>query len=42
MNNDTLKKPKAIQKLDTDTKNHIFATIDAFIKAATLKNIAAL
>ena len=24
------------------TKNHIFATIDAFIKAAKLKNIAAL
>ncbi|MDQ1805031.1 hypothetical protein RAH57_13610 [Chryseobacterium sp. CKR4-1] len=35
-------KKKAIQELDSDTKAHIFATIDAFIKAAKLKNIAAL
>ena len=42
IDNDTLKKLKAIQELDSDTKNHIFATIDAFIKAAKLKNIAAL
>lgn len=41
-NDDTLKKLKAIQELDSDTKNHIFATIDAFIKAAKIKNIAAL
>lgn len=34
--NDTLKKLKAIQELDNDTKNHIFATIDTFIKAAKL------
>lgn len=42
IDNDTLKKLKAIQELDSDTKNHIFATIDAFIKAAKIKNIAAL
>jgi transcriptional regulator with XRE-family HTH domain len=42
IDNDTLKKLKAIQELDSDTKDHIFATIDAFIKAAKLKNIAAL
>lgn len=42
IDNDTLKKLKAIQELDNDTKNHIFATIDAFIKASKLKNIAAL
>lgn len=42
IDNDTLKKLKAIQELDSDTKAHIFATIDAFIKAAKLKNIAAL
>lgn len=40
--NDTLKKLKAIQELDNETKNHIFATIDAFIKAAKLKNITAV
>ncbi|MBW3523076.1 hypothetical protein [Chryseobacterium sp. NKUCC03_KSP] len=39
---DLLKKLKAIQELDSDTKAHIFATIDAFIKASKLKNIAAL
>ena len=42
IDNDTLKNLKAIQELDSDTKNHIFATIDAFIKAAKIKNIAAL
>ncbi|WP_261511722.1 helix-turn-helix domain-containing protein [Chryseobacterium paludis] len=42
IDNDTLKKLKAIQELYSDTKVHIFATIDAFIKAAKLKNIAAL
>lgn len=42
IDNDTLKKLKAIQELDSDTKAHIFATIDAFIKAAKLKNITAL
>lgn len=42
IDNDTLKKLKAIQELDSDTKAHIFATIDAFIKAAKLKNIAAM
>ena len=40
--NETLKKLKAIQELDSDAKTHIFATIDAFIKAAKLKNITAL
>ncbi|AYN02597.1 DNA-binding protein [Chryseobacterium sp. 3008163] len=42
IDNDTLKKLKAIQELDSDTKAHIFATIDAFIKASKLKNIAAM
>lgn len=42
IDNDTLKKLKAIQELDSDTKAHIFAIIDAFIKASKLKNIAAL
>ncbi len=42
IDNDTLKKLKAIQELDSDTKAHIFATIDAFIKAAKLKNIVAM
>ena len=42
IDNDTLNKLKAIQELDSDTKAHIFATIDAFIKAAKIKNIAAL
>lgn len=42
VDNDILKKLKAIQELDSDTKAHIFATIDAFIKASKLKNIAAL
>lgn len=42
IDNDTLKKLKTIQELDSDTKAYIFATIDAFIKAAKLKNIATL
>ncbi|MCZ4222512.1 helix-turn-helix domain-containing protein [Pedobacter rhodius] len=42
IDNDTLKKLKAIQELDSDTKSHVFAAIDAFIKAAKLKNIAAM
>lgn len=42
IDNDTLKKLIAIQELDNDTKAHIFATIDAFIKTSKLKNIAAL
>ena len=39
---DTLRRLKEIQKLDPENKSHVFATIDAFIKAAKLKNIAAL
>ena len=42
IDNKTLKRLEATQELDNETKNHIFATIDAFIKAAKLKNIAAL
>jgi len=42
IDNDILKKLKTIQELDSDTKAHIFATIDAFIKASKLKNIAAM
>jgi len=42
IDNDTLKKLKAIQELNSDTKAHVFATIDAFIKASKLKNIATL
>lgn len=42
IDNKTLKKLKAIQEPDNETKNHIFAIIDGFIKAAKLKNIAAL
>lgn len=39
---ETLRRLKEIQKLDAENKSHVFATIDAFIKAAKLKNIAAL
>jgi len=39
---DTLKKLKEIQNLDPENKSNVFATIDAFIKAAKLKNIATL
>ncbi|HCD89730.1 MAG TPA: DNA-binding protein [Algoriphagus sp.] len=39
---ETLKKLKEIQNLDPENKWHVFATIDAFIKAAKLKSIAAL
>ncbi|SDQ81944.1 hypothetical protein SAMN05421664_2722 [Chryseobacterium soldanellicola] len=42
IDNDTLNKLKAIQELDNDTKAHNFATIDVFIKASKIKNIAAL
>jgi len=42
IDNETLKKLKAIQELDSDTRGHVFAAIDAFIKAAKLKNIAAM
>ena len=38
----TVNRIQEIQNLDSDTKSHVFATIDAFIKAAKLKNIAAL
>ncbi|MEJ5092831.1 DNA-binding protein [Sphingobacterium faecium] len=33
---------RAIQDLDSETKAHVFATIDAFIKAAKLKSITAM
>ncbi len=39
---ETLGRLKEIQKLDEETKGHIFATIDAFIKSVKIKNIAAL
>ena len=39
---ETLKRLKEIQNLDEKNKSHVFAAIDAFIKAAKLKNIAAL
>ena len=42
IDNETLKRLKQVQGLDGDTRAHIFATIDAFIKAARLKSIAAL
>lgn len=42
IDNETLGKLRAIQGLDGDTRAHVFATIDAFIKAAKLKSIAAL
>ncbi|WP_223271941.1 helix-turn-helix domain-containing protein [Algoriphagus ratkowskyi] len=42
IDNETLKKLKEIQHLDPENKSHVFATIDAFIKAAKLKSIAAL
>lgn len=42
IDNETLKRLKEVQKLDPEYKSHIFATIDAFIKAAKIKNIAAL
>lgn len=42
IDNETLKRLKEVQGLDGDTRAHIFATIDAFIKAARLKSIAAL
>jgi len=42
VDNDTLKRLKEIQGLDPENRSHIFTTIDAFIKAAKLKSIAAL
>ncbi|SEL95904.1 DNA-binding protein [Parapedobacter koreensis] len=42
IDNETLKRLKEVQGLDSDTRAHVFATIDAFIKAAKLKSIAAL
>ncbi|MBK1442732.1 hypothetical protein JHJ32_22220 [Parapedobacter sp. ISTM3] len=42
IDNETLKRLKEVQGLDSDTRAHVFATIDAFIKAARLKSIAAL
>ena len=39
---DTLKRLREIQRLDPENRAHVFATIDAFIKAAKLKSIAAL
>jgi transcriptional regulator with XRE-family HTH domain len=39
---DTLNRLKEIQQLDPEYKSHVFAAIDAFIKASKLKNIAAL
>ncbi|MCE7058076.1 helix-turn-helix domain-containing protein [Algoriphagus sp. AGSA1] len=42
IDNETLKKLKEIQNLDPENKSHVFATIDAFIKASKLQSIAAL
>ncbi|MFC3197303.1 hypothetical protein ACFOET_06735 [Parapedobacter deserti] len=42
IDNETLKRLKEVQGLDSDTRAHVFATIDAFIKAPRLKSIAAL
>ncbi|WP_158857333.1 helix-turn-helix domain-containing protein [Lunatibacter salilacus] len=42
IDNETLKKLKEIQNLDPENKSHVCVTIDAFIKAANLKIIAAL
>ncbi len=42
IDNETLKKLKEIQNLDPENRSHVFATIDAFIKAAKLKSITAL
>ena len=42
IDNETLKRLKEVQGLDGDTRAHVFAAIDAFIKAAKLKSIAAL
>lgn len=39
---DILKKLQHVQKFYNDTRAHIFATIDIFIKASKLKNIVAL
>ena len=42
IDNETLKKLKEIQNLDPENKSHVFATIDAILKAAKLKSIATL
>ena len=42
IDNNTLKRLKEIQNLDSENKSHVFAMIDAFIKASKLENIAAL
>ncbi|MBK1442577.1 hypothetical protein JHJ32_21435 [Parapedobacter sp. ISTM3] len=42
IDNETLKRLKEVQGLDSDARAHVFATIDAFIKAARLKSFAAL
>src|SRR5690606_18034179 len=42
IDNEMLKRLKEVQGLDEENRAHIFATIDAFIKAAKLKSIAAL
>lgn len=39
---ETLKRLREIQRLDPENRAHVFATIDAFIKAAKLKSIAAM
>jgi transcriptional regulator with XRE-family HTH domain len=42
IDNEMLKLLKEVQGLDEENRAHIFATINAFIKAAKLKSIAAL
>ncbi|MCT1525698.1 helix-turn-helix domain-containing protein [Sphingobacterium hotanense] len=42
IDNEMLKRLKEVQGLDDENRAQIFATIDAFIKAAKLKSIAAL
>ena len=42
IDNDTLKRLKEVQGLYPENRSHVFATIDAFIKAAKLKSIAAM
>ncbi|MCT1526445.1 hypothetical protein [Sphingobacterium hotanense] len=40
IDNEMLKRLKEVQGPDDENRAHIFATIDAFIKAAKLKSIA--
>lgn len=42
IDSEMLKRLKEVQGLYEENRAHIFATIDAFIKAAKLKSIAAL